>query len=63
MILNLFLRKVREMDEEVKIIAYCAECNSEITDDIEEYYRDEDGHFFDSAECAMTYYGIHLMEG
>ena len=50
------------MDEEKTIIAYCAECNSEITDDIEEYYCDEDGNFFDSVECAMAFYHIHLLE-
>ena len=50
------------MDEEIRVIAYCTECNSAITDDIEEYYCDEDGNFFDSAECAMAYYGIHLLE-
>lgn len=56
------LRKVKTMDEEVRVIGVCAECNSEITDDIEEYYCDEDGNFFDSAECAMVYHGIHLLE-
>jgi hypothetical protein len=56
------LRKVKIMDEEVKIICYCAECTSAITDDIEEYYCDEDGNFFDSVECAMVYHGIHKLE-
>lgn len=50
------------MDEEVRIIGICAECGSEITDNIEEYYCDEDGNFFDSAECAMVHHGIHLLE-
>ena len=50
------------MDEEVRVIGICAECNSKITDDIEEYYCDEDGNFFDCTECAMAHYGIHLLE-
>ena len=50
------------MDEDVKIIGYCATCTSEITDDIEEYCCDEDGNFFDSIECALVHHGIHLLE-
>lgn len=50
------------MDEEVRVLGICAECNSSITDDIEDYYCDEDGNFFDSPECAMAYYGIHKLE-
>lgn len=50
------------MDEEMVIIGYCAECGSEIPDNIEEYYCDEDGNYFDSSECAMVYHGIHLLE-
>ena len=50
------------MDEDVKIIAYCAECGSEVTSDIEEYYCDEDGNFFDSVECALIHGGIHKLE-
>ena len=49
-------------DEDVRVIGYCAECGEDITDDIEEYYCDEDGNFFDSVECAMAHYGIHLLE-
>lgn len=50
------------MDEEIRIMCYCTECGSPITDDIEEYYCDEDGNYFDSAECAMVHHGIHLLE-
>ncbi len=50
------------MDEERRLIGYCAECGSSITDDIEDYYCDEDGNYFDSSECAMVYYGIHKLE-
>lgn len=59
---NLNLRMVKAMNEEAKVIAICAECDSEIMDDIEEYYCDEDGNFFDSVECAMAHHGIHLLE-
>ena len=50
------------MNDEVRVIGVCAECNSDITDNIEEYYCDEEGNFFDSAECAMAYHCIHLLE-
>lgn len=56
------LRRVKTMDEEIRIMCYCTECGSPITDDIEEYYCDEDGNYFDSAECAMVHHGIHLLE-
>lgn len=50
------------MDNEVRTLAYCAECNSKITDEADNYYCDEDGNFFCDEECAMTYYGIHRLE-
>jgi glutamine amidotransferase-like uncharacterized protein len=50
------------MNEEIRLMAYCAECNASITDDIEDYYCDEDGNYFDCIECAMAYYGIHKLE-
>ena len=51
------------MDEmDVRTIGYCAECDSEITDDIEDVYVDDEGHTFCSSECAMIYYGLHKLE-
>lgn len=51
------------MDEnEVRVLAYCAECGSKITDDVETYYCDEDGNFFCDSDCAMNYYCIHKLE-
>lgn len=49
-------------NEETRVIGYCAECGSEITDDMEDIYVDEDGHYFDSSECAMIYCGLHKLE-
>lgn len=49
------------MDEEVRVIGICTECNSPITDNTEEPYCDEDGNFFDSAECAMAYHRIYKL--
>lgn len=50
------------MDEEIRVIGVCAECESEITDDIGECYCDEDGNFFDSVECVLIHSGIHKLE-
>ena len=50
------------MNDDVIVLGLCAECGSEITNDIEEYCCDEEGNFFDSVECAMAYHGIHLLE-
>ena len=49
-------------NSEVRILAYCAECGDEITDDIKDYYCDDDGNFFCSDECAMIHHGIHRLE-
>lgn len=51
------------MDEnEVRVLGVCAECKNDITDDVEDYYCDEDGNYFCCAECAMIHYGIHRLE-
>lgn len=49
-------------DNEVRILAHCAECGNEITDDVKDYFCDEDGNFFCSDECAMIYHRIHRLE-
>ena len=49
-------------EKEVRVLAYCAECNEEITDNVEEYYCDDDGNFFDTIECACIAHGIHRLE-
>lgn len=56
------LRKVKTMDEEVRVIGYCVECNSEITDDIGEYYCDGDGNLLCSRECLLEHFGVTQME-
>jgi hypothetical protein len=51
------------MDQnEVRVLGVCAECQNDITDDVEDYYCDEDGNYFCCAECAMIHYGIHRLE-
>lgn len=59
---NMNLRMVKTMDEERRVIGICAECESEILDNIEEYYCDEDGNYFDDIECAMAHHRIHKLE-
>lgn len=47
------------MDEmDVRTIGYCAECDSEITDDMEDVYVDENGNYFCSVDCVLEYYKI-----
>lgn len=50
------------MDEEIRVIGYCAECESKITDDVNEYYCDPDGHFFCSHDCVLEYFNVVQME-
>jgi hypothetical protein len=48
--------------DEARVIAYCAECGSEITEEDEEAYVDEDGNYFDSVECVLEYHKIKKIE-
>ena len=50
------------MDEEIRIIGYCTECGNAITDDIEEYFYNDDGEFLCSESCVLEYYNIHRLE-
>ena len=49
-------------ENEVRTLAYCAECEDEITDEVEHYYCDDNGNFFCCVECMMDYYGVHKLE-
>ena len=49
------------MDEE-RVIARCAECGNEITNNDSDVYVDKDGNYFDSAECALEYHSITKLE-
>ena len=53
---------VKQMDEDLKILAYCDECESAITSDSDEYFCDDEGHYFCNCDCCLEYYGIHSLE-
>ena len=55
------LRKVKTMNEDVIIRAYCEECGSAITDE-DKAYIDNDGRYFDSMDCVMSYHNICEVE-
>lgn len=55
-------KQMKHEEKEVRVLATCAECGDEITDDVEEYYCDEDGNFYCSIECACIAHGIHRLE-
>lgn len=50
------------MDEDVRVIGYCYECNSVITDDVGDVYVDADGNYFCCIDCLTDYYGIKKLE-
>ena len=58
----LSLRKVRTMNEEVRTFGYCVECGSAITDEIEEYYCDEEGNLLCSHDCILEHFCVNVME-
>ena len=55
-------RKVKAMDENVRVFGYCMECGEKITDDIETYYCDEEGNLLCSQECIMEHFGLYEVE-
>ena len=48
--------------DEIRVLGVCAECGNEITDEIREYYCDQDGNLFCSHECALEHFNIVTME-
>ena len=50
------------MKEETRVIGYCEVCGSEITDDNETAYVDNEGHYFDTVECVMEYFCVTKVE-
>lgn len=50
------------MDDEIRTLGYCTECGSKITDEMDEYFYDDEGNFFCNCDCAMEYSGIHRLE-
>lgn len=54
-------KKVKTMNEDVMIIAYCEECGSAITTE-DEAYIDHEGLYFDCIECLMSYHDIVKVE-
>lgn len=49
------------MNDDVIIRAYCEECGNAITDE-DKAYIDNDGRYFDSVDCVMSYHNICEVE-
>jgi hypothetical protein len=49
-------------DNEIRKFGHCEECDSEVTDDADEYYITDDGKILCSIECLLEYYGITKIE-
>ena len=49
------------MNDNVRILGYCAECGNAITED-DTAYIDHDGLYFDSVECVFEYHDICEVE-
>ena len=48
--------------DEIRKFGYCENCGDEITDEVAEYYTNEDGEVFCSVECALEYCHITKVE-
>lgn len=49
-------------NNEVRTFGYCAECESEITDETETYYCNDEGERFCCIECLLAHYNIDKIE-
>ena len=48
--------------DEIRVFGYCAVCGNKITDEGNEYYVNDDGEVFCSAECVCESYGLTKVE-
>ena len=48
--------------DEIRVFGYCICCGNPITNEDEEYYVNDDGEVFCSAECAIEHCGIKKIE-
>jgi hypothetical protein len=48
--------------DDIRVFGYCACCGNEITDADEEYYVNDNGETFCSAECVCESYGLTKVE-
>ena len=49
-------------NSKARVLGYCEECGAKITDDTDDIYVDESGHYFDDLDCVLTHYGIYKLE-
>lgn len=50
------------MDEDVRIIGKCEECESEVVSDNGDVYVDEDGRYYCCLDCLLEHYHITRLE-
>ena len=48
--------------DEVRFFGYCENCGEEVTDEIDEYYIDDNGNVFCCIECVCETYDITKVE-
>lgn len=48
--------------DEVRVFGHCEWCGDEVTDEIKEYYVNDDGEMFCSIECVCEHYGLTIIE-
>lgn len=53
---------VKQMDNEVRILGYCEECDSIITENDNEAFVDEEGNYYCCIDCVLEHYAITRLE-
>lgn len=48
--------------DEVRVLGYCENCGSEITDEYETYYVNSNGEMLCSIECVCEHYDVTKIE-
>lgn len=50
------------MDDEVRTLGYCVECDNAITTEDNEAFVDEEGNYYCCVDCVLERYGITRLE-
>ena len=48
--------------DEIRVFGYCENCGNKVTDELEEYFVNDDGEVFCDVSCLCEYYGVTKVE-
>lgn len=48
--------------DDIRVFGYCENCGEKVTDELDEYYINENGEAFCSIECVLEHYRVVKIE-